>query len=373
MKKNIIFFPIIVMLLISISITGCKKSSNVDNDLNDNEETLEDWQIKIMKLTGVDSVESITLAECAEGMEAKLEECSQKEGWVVDNQMSITEFETNQNYEIQDVRQGGCPGPKDKEDLRPFTVDSKYLDTQSERKATSFQIVCKIACYSWPCETTTPTPTTTTPPVIETPKEEMHTLTVKKEGTGSGTVSGSTLDCGDSCTADFKEGESVALNFESDKGSIFLGWSGACTGATRSCYVDMDEGKEVTATFAKASVKFNSGTCNLLNVDNYGDHHWAVDVSGEAVGPEGIELAIVTQVSGYETPENKCDSWGDSELQTCARNPGEPETTGFTHVVSDMIDRQTFEDFGSNYLVAARLFYNNNFVTEEEIEFPCPR
>lgn len=371
-KREIIFFlAILVMLLAAIFIIGCKKSSNLDNNLDDSEDTLEDWQVKIMDLTGSDSVESITLAECADGMQEKIEECSQKEGWKVDNQISITNFKTNENYELQDIREGGCPGLREKDDLRPFTVDSKFLDTQSERNATSFQIVCNIACYSWPCEKPE-TPTVTEPP-IELPQEERHTLAINKAGTGSGTVTGDTLDCGDTCTADFEKGESVALNFESDEGSIFLGWSGACSGTGYNCYVDMDDDKEVTATFAKASIKINSGTCKLLNIDSYGDHHWAVDVSGEAVGPEGIELAFVTEVSGYETPENKCDSWGDSEYQTCARNPGEPETTGFTHVVSDMIDRQTFRDFGSNYAAVARLFYNNNLVTQEEIEFPCPR
>lgn len=133
----------------------------------------------------------------------------------------------------------------------------------------------------------------------------------------------------------------------------------------------MNENQEATAIFGKASITF-SGTCNLLNIDSWGDRHWKVEISGEATAPEGFELAFGPEVSGYESPENKCDSWGESELQICKRNPGEPETTGFTHTVDDMTERPDFRMFGYKYLAYARLFYKNNLVTEEEIEFQCP-
>jgi hypothetical protein len=112
---------------------------------------IEQWQDKIIKQTGPDSIESKTLAECAQGMSSKIEECSKNEGWRVDNQLSITDFKTNKNYELQGIRQGGCEGMGEN-DSRPFTSDSKLLDAQSEGKETSFQVVCSIACYSWPCK-----------------------------------------------------------------------------------------------------------------------------------------------------------------------------------------------------------------------------
>jgi len=91
--------------------------------------------------------------ECAQGMASKIEECSKNEGWKVDNQLSITDFKTNENYEVQDIKQGGCEGLGEN-DPRPFTSDSKFLDTQSGGKETEFQVVCNIACYSWPCKKT---------------------------------------------------------------------------------------------------------------------------------------------------------------------------------------------------------------------------
>jgi hypothetical protein len=84
-------------------------------------------------------------------MQQKVQECSQKEGWAVDNQLSITDFKTGKNYEVQDYRRGGCEGLKDK-DPRPFSVDSKSLHTQGATSEAEFQVVCQIACYSWPCK-----------------------------------------------------------------------------------------------------------------------------------------------------------------------------------------------------------------------------
>lgn len=351
---GLVLLGILIIAILLCGVIGRQKSNS-----------LEEWQKKITKLTGSDSVESRTLSECAEGMKSKIEECSKNEGWMVDNQLSITDFKTKENYEIEDIKQGGCKG-LGPNDTRPFTVDSKFLDAQSESNATSFQIVCKIACYSWPCEKTSKTGNGK-----EEPKEEKYSLTIKKTGSGSGIVSSDTINCGDNCKADFNKGEYVAISAESEKGSVFLGWEGACTGTDNYCYLDMNENQEATAIFGKASITF-SGTCKLLNIDNWGDHHWSVDVSGEATAPEGFELSFGPEVSGYESPENKCDSWGESELQICKRNPGEPETTGFVHIVDDMTERPDFRMFGYKYIAYARLFYKNNLVTEEEIEFQCP-
>jgi Tfp pilus assembly protein PilE/Mg-chelatase subunit ChlD len=59
-----------------------------------------------------------------------------------------------------------------------------------------------------------------------------YTLTITKEGDGSGTVSTSKgHTCSDtSCTYTYESGTPVYLTFEADSGSIFTGWSGACVG-----------------------------------------------------------------------------------------------------------------------------------------------
>jgi hypothetical protein len=78
----------------------------------------------------------------------------------------------------------------------------------------------------------------------------VHTLTLGKAGTGSGTVTSSPagIDCGIDCAEDYVEGTAVTLTPAPAIGSDFVGWSGACTGAG-SCVVTMDAAKAVTATF----------------------------------------------------------------------------------------------------------------------------
>jgi uncharacterized repeat protein (TIGR02543 family) len=74
-------------------------------------------------------------------------------------------------------------------------------------------------------------------------------LTVVKAGTGSGTVIGTGIACGEDCTEAYSGTPNVALAATADVGSTFSGWSGACTG-TGTCSVLMNvANKTVTATF----------------------------------------------------------------------------------------------------------------------------
>lgn len=75
-----------------------------------------------------------------------------------------------------------------------------------------------------------------------------YTLTVKKNGTGSGTVSAGGIYCGTDCTETFASGTSVNLSATPAVGSVFAGWSGASTGPG-PCWVTMNSNKTVTATF----------------------------------------------------------------------------------------------------------------------------
>ncbi|MDC4223902.1 MAG: PA14 domain-containing protein [Candidatus Manganitrophus sp.] len=79
---------------------------------------------------------------------------------------------------------------------------------------------------------------------------QTFSLTVNKAGGGTGTVASSPIgiDCGATCSANFNAGVSVTLTAAPSTGSIFAGWSGACTG-TGSCVVTVDAAKSVTATF----------------------------------------------------------------------------------------------------------------------------
>ncbi len=78
-----------------------------------------------------------------------------------------------------------------------------------------------------------------------------YSLTVSKQGAGSGQVSSSPpgISCGYSCQASFDAGTPVTLTATPDASSIFTGWSGDCSG-TGSCQVTIDQARSVTATFA---------------------------------------------------------------------------------------------------------------------------
>jgi hypothetical protein len=74
------------------------------------------------------------------------------------------------------------------------------------------------------------------------------TVTTLKGGSGTGRVVSTPagIDCGGACNAQFNQGATVTLSVSADPGSMFAGWSGACSG-TGPCVVSNDT--TVTATF----------------------------------------------------------------------------------------------------------------------------
>ncbi|HAI68095.1 MAG TPA: hypothetical protein DCM38_01510, partial [Gammaproteobacteria bacterium] len=52
------------------------------------------------------------------------------------------------------------------------------------------------------------------------------TLTVKKQGTGNGTITGIGIDCGSDCTENYLADTSVTLTAKPDNEATFVGWSG---------------------------------------------------------------------------------------------------------------------------------------------------
>lgn len=81
---------------------------------------------------------------------------------------------------------------------------------------------------------------------------------------GSGTVTGTGINCGMDCTETYNFGTPVTLSATPATGYSFAGWSGACTGMG-ACSVTIDASKSVTATFkintyALSVSKVGSGT-----------------------------------------------------------------------------------------------------------------
>ncbi len=76
-------------------------------------------------------------------------------------------------------------------------------------------------------------------------------VSIAKAGSGAGSVVSTPvgISCGATCAADFSCGSSVSLAATPDSGSVFAGWSGACSG-TGACSVAAEMSTAVTATFA---------------------------------------------------------------------------------------------------------------------------
>ena len=77
----------------------------------------------------------------------------------------------------------------------------------------------------------------------------VYTLTVVKDGSGSGQIQMEGVDCGVDCSEDYIDGDLVTLSADAADGSVFAGWSGGDCSGTTDCVVTMNEATEVTATF----------------------------------------------------------------------------------------------------------------------------
>jgi Fe-S cluster biogenesis protein NfuA len=82
------------------------------------------------------------------------------------------------------------------------------------------------------------------------PQGVKHKLTVGFAGAGKGTVASAApkFNCKKGCNVQILENTKVRLTAKARKGSVFLGWSGACKGAG-ACNVVLSKNVKVTAKF----------------------------------------------------------------------------------------------------------------------------
>lgn len=92
---------------------------------------------------------------------------------------------------------------------------------------------------------------TRSPVIAVTVSVPTYVLTVSTlgEGTGIATSSPAGIDCGATCSASFPASSVVSLSATPSSGSVFTGWSGACTG-NGACNVTMSSAKSVDAVFS---------------------------------------------------------------------------------------------------------------------------
>jgi hypothetical protein len=132
-----------------------------------------------------------------------------------------------------------------------------------------------------------------------------QTLTVVKDGTGSGTVTSNPagINCGATCEAEFEIGSTVVLTATPATGSQAVIWGGACAGATgNTCSVEMDSAKTVTATF-----NVPPGQVQLV-----------VEKSGLGT--------VISNPSGISCGETCTNSFNEGATVTLTANPASDET-----------------------------------------------
>lgn len=78
------------------------------------------------------------------------------------------------------------------------------------------------------------------------------TLVVSVQGTGTVTSSPAGITCGTACSQAFAQGTSVTLTATPGANAIFSGWSGACSGASTTCAVNVNATTTVNAVFTTA-------------------------------------------------------------------------------------------------------------------------
>ena len=155
------------------------------------------------------------------------------------------------------------------------------------------------------------------------------TLTVATQGTGNGTVTSQaglapaincTTGSASGCSATYNSGQVVVLTAapSAANASTFAGWSGACTNATGTCSVTMNQAQNVTATFnlPGATPSFTSTTL--------------------PAGAVGIPYGADLQVSGGQQPYSFAVTNGSSlptGFTLVATNPGTPVAAG--HIFND--------------------------------------
>ncbi|MFO0583411.1 MAG: hypothetical protein U0229_14160 [Anaeromyxobacter sp.] len=84
------------------------------------------------------------------------------------------------------------------------------------------------------------------------PPPQRYALAVTRSGQGTVTSAPAGIDCGTTCGASYDANTVVTLSANPAVGSVFKGWTGACSGQGTSCQVTMTADRAVTATFEVA-------------------------------------------------------------------------------------------------------------------------
>jgi cytochrome c553 len=127
-------------------------------------------------------------------------------------------------------------------------------------------------------------------------------LTVAKTGTGKGTLTSSPsgINCGSTCSKTYNKVTAVTLKAAVTKGSVFAGWSGACTGKATSCTVSVAGVTTVGAIFSLAPAGGGTPVSNItLKLEKAGKSYGTV-----VSNPVGIDCGLNCEKSSAALPKN---------------------------------------------------------------------
>lgn len=133
-----------------------------------------------------------------------------------------------------------------------------------------------------------------TPEIGTAISAQEYVLLTLNPGPGKGTVSGSGINCGDTCLAACNSGAVVSLSATADPGSTFAGWSGEGCLGTGLCTVIMNANKTITANFQMSIVINYSITASVSGAGG------TISPSGaSSVSSGGSRTYSITPATGY--------------------------------------------------------------------------
>ena len=208
----------------------------------------------------------------------------------------------------------------------------------------------------------------------QTSTAQSYTLSVARQGAGSGIVTStpSGIGCGSTCTASYAAGASVTLTAYPASGSSFTGWGGACSG-TSSCTVSMDSARSVTASFGTTTTtrpftlnKAGSGTGSVtitppgVTCEPSCTRSWPI-ISSNAVVTLVAQASVGSTFAGWSgacTGTGSCTiAAGSSAVEVTAsfnsNSGGGPLADPATFVMQQYLDfwRRTPDSVSLNYWV----------------------
>jgi Divergent InlB B-repeat domain len=126
-----------------------------------------------------------------------------------------------------------------------------------------------------------------------------NTVNVDLDGSGTGQITSDIggIVCPDACSAAFQPGDVVTLSAAADPGSVFGGWSGACTNTSGDCVLTAGAGQSVTADFDPQNT-LTVGTSGSGSVTSDTGGIDCPDTSCSAVYPLGTAVTLTANADG---------------------------------------------------------------------------